>query len=230
MVLKHTEIKAIIFDLDGVILNVHNRYYASYVKAFETKGIFKRLDKKNLIQMKRRGLSGLDITRYLAPDADEKLVTELDSLRRKLMNGDELLYMDYPFPGVRAFLERLKDKNITLVALTLRSKQNAKQQLERLSLLQYFDKVVTEQDVDPVEGKYSALTEILRKFKLEPQNVLFVDDTKYGIRAGHRLGIITVGVLSGLSNKRVLEKEMPHTILKDVTRLTVDKVRYSNEQ
>lgn len=222
MVSKRREIKAIIFDLDGVILNVYARYYSSYVKAFERKGILKKLDKKNLIQMKRSGLSGLEIISYLASGVDGELLTELHSLRKKLMNSDELLYMDCPFPGVSALLECLKDKNIALAILTLRSKLNAEQQLERLSLLEYFDTVVTRQKADPLEGKYRGLTEILRKLKVDPQNALFVDDTKYGIRAGRRLGVITVGVLSGLSNKRVLEKDMPDIILKDVTRLRVD--------
>lgn len=223
MVLKHREIKAIIFDLDGVILNVNKRYYTSYVKAFEKRGVLQKFDKRNLIQMKRGGMSGLEIIRYLAPDVDEELLTELDSLRKRLMNSDELLYMDYPFPGIRAFLESLKDKNIALAILTLRSKQNAEQQLERLSLLQYFDEVVTKQNADPLEGKYSGLKEILGEFKVVPQNTLFVDDSEHGVRAGHRLGVITVGVLSGLSNKGVLEKEKPHTILKDVTKLAVDR-------
>lgn len=175
-------------------------------------------------------MSGLEIIRRLAPDVGEELLTELDRLRKRLMNSDELLYTDYPFPGVRAFLESLKDKNIALAILTLRSKRNAEQQLERLSLLQYFDKVVTKQNANLLEGKYSGLTEILRKFKIEPQNALFVDDTEYGIKAGHRLGVITVGVLSGLSNKRILEKETPHTILKDVTKLTVDRDKILSEE
>lgn len=223
MVSEQRDIKAIIFDLDGVLLNVCDRYYISYVKAFERNGVLKRIDKNSLIKMRRKGMSGLKIIKHLASDIDEKALFEVDDLRKKIVDDDELLRMDYPFPGVKTFLQSLRERNILLAILTLRSKQNAERQLKRLSLSQYFDAIVTKQNTSPLEDKYDGLMEILRKFKVQPQNAIFVDDTEYGIKAGHRLGVITVGVLSGLSNKCVLEKEMPHTILKDVTKLTVDR-------
>jgi phosphoglycolate phosphatase len=222
MVPKQGRIRAIIFDLDGVLLNVYDRYYISYVKAFERKGISKKIDKRDLIQMRRSGVPGLEIIRHLAPDTDEEVLIEIDDLRKKVVDDDEFLCMDYPFPRVRNFLEGLKGKNIALAILTLRSKQNVERQLQMLSLLQYFNKIVAKQNTSPLEGKYDGLIEILREFKVELQNVIFVDDSECGIETGHKIGVITVGVLSGLSGQCVLEKEMPDIILKDVTRLRVD--------
>ena len=77
MVCKQRKIKAIIFDLDGVILNVNNRYYTSYVKAFERSGILKRIDKNGLIQMRRKGMPGLEIIKHLDSDIDEKTSVKL---------------------------------------------------------------------------------------------------------------------------------------------------------
>jgi phosphoglycolate phosphatase-like HAD superfamily hydrolase len=61
--------------------------------------------------------------------------------------------------------------------------------------------------------------EILDEFGVKAEDTILVGDTEDDIKAGYKAGVATVGVLSGLSGRSVLEKENPSLILDDITKL-----------
>jgi phosphoglycolate phosphatase len=212
---KQDNIKAIIFDLDGTLLNMHDRYAASYIKAFEEMQVSgMNIDPKEIIQMRRAGMSGLEIIKRIAPDIDEEALIKVDESRRRMVEETSLLDTDYPISGLERLLENLKKENIKLAILTLRKERSdVQRQLEKFLLLHYFDRIVV------TEEKYNGLMEILDEFGVKAEDTILVGDTEDDIKAGYKAGVATVGVLSGLSGRSVLEKENPSLILDDITKL-----------
>ena len=212
---KQDNIKAIIFDLDGTLLNMHDRYAASYIKAFEEMQVSgMNIDPKEIIQMRRAGMSGLEIIKRIAPDIDEEALIKVDESRRRMVEETSLLDTDYPISGLERLLENLKKENIKLAILTLRKERSdVQRQLEKFLLLHYFDRIVV------TEEKYNGLMDILDEFGVKAEDTILVGDTEDDIKAGYKAGVATVGVLSGLSGRSVLEKENPSLILDDITKL-----------
>lgn len=225
--LLRQNIKAVIFDLDGTLISVTDRYYSSYVRALDSVGINTKLKKHVLTKMRRAGMSGQEIMAHLLPTINQETILEIDRLRKRIVSQPILLSRDYLIPGVKEFLEGLKSSDILLGVLTLRSSLNVgRQQLDKLSILKYFDEVVIKRNVNrPLKEKYKGLLEMLGQFKVQPRNTILVDDTEIGIIIGHKAGVITVGVLSGLSSKTTLEKANPDIILRNVTDLRIDKTK-----
>lgn len=213
-------VKLVIFDLDGTLLNVYDRYSISYVKAFEkmqVPGV--KIDREKIIRMRKAGMSGLVIIRKIAPNLGETKSIELDEMRKKIMNGDNLFTTDHLILGTKPTLKNLKRKNIKLALLTLRRKKSLEKQLRGSLLMNCFDLIITRWGVDPLEEKCDGLAEILGELKMQPKETVFVGDTDCDIKAGRRIGVITIGVLSGLSGQDTLERENPDLIIKDITRL-----------
>jgi phosphoglycolate phosphatase len=172
------------------------------------------IDPKEIIQMRRAGMSGLEIIKRIAPDIDEEALIKVDESRRRMVEETSLLDTDYPISGLERLLENLKKENIKLAILTLRKERSdVQRQLEKFLLLHYFDRIVV------TEEKYNGLMEILDEFGVKAEDTILVGDTEDDIKAGYKAGVATVGVLSGLSGRSVLEKENPSLILDDITKL-----------
>lgn len=218
--MKQMAVKLVIFDVDGTLLNVYERYSISYVKAFEkmqVPGV--KIDRDKIIGMRKGGMSGLEIIRKIAPNLGETKSIELDRMRKKIMNEDSLLTIDHLILGTKNTLENLKRKNVKLALLTLRRKKGLEKQLRDFLLMNCFDLIITRWGVDPLKEKYDGLAEILNELKIQLKEAVFVGDTDCDVKAGRRIGVITIGVLSGLSGQEILERENPDLIIKDITRL-----------
>jgi phosphonoacetaldehyde hydrolase len=54
----------------------------------------------------------------------------------------------------------------------------------------------------------------------DPQEVIKIDDTRKGLEAGIRAGVLTIGVLSGTQNREHLQASQPTDILNNITELS----------
>lgn len=209
-------IKLIIFDLDGTLLDVYERYARAYIEALD----ISEKNKKKIIRMKRRGKTPLQIIEAFLDNKGKKEVECYDDMRKRLLYSARLLKKDKPFKGINHALEALKNKNIILAILTLRPKGTTIKQLKIFNLERYFDKIVEiENKNSSFKAKQIGIKSILEYYKIQPSQAIVVGDTKYDILAGNKCGITTVGVLSGFSNFTELKKLRPNYILKDVNEL-----------
>lgn len=211
----------IVFDLDGTLFDISYRYIISYIIALNKTNIsWRKGGEKKILKMRKSGMSGLQIFKNLIPDIEEPLLIEVNELRKKIVNEDLLLNIDYPIHGLEIFLKNLKKNEFRLAVLTARQTiESVEKQLEKFLLLHYFDKIIVKQSTNCVEAKKAGLIEILAEYELEPKNAIFIGDTECDIEAGYKVGLYTIGVLSGLSSRRLLEKA--NIILEDVTKLAI---------
>ena len=133
-------IKAVIFDLDGVIVSTDNYHYRAWKKISDEEGIY--FDRK--INERLRGVSrmeSLDIilekaNREYSQEEKNSFAERKNSLYRNLL--EELTQNDI-LPGVMRVLEILK-KNDIKVAIGSSSK-NTEFILRKIGLHEYFDAI-----------------------------------------------------------------------------------------
>ncbi len=186
-------IKGCIFDLDGVIVDTARYHFQAWRRLANDLGF----DFTEAENEKLKGVSRMESLRLIlswggvqkSPDEQALLAARKNEWYVELisnMTPDEIL------PGVKPFLEELKDKGIK-TALGSASK-NAVAILDRVALTDYFDTIIdgtktTRSKPDPQVFQLGA-----GALGLSPAEVVVFEDAEKGIEAALRGGFWAVGV------------------------------------
>lgn len=187
-------LKAVIFDLDGVIVFTDKFHYQAWKKMADSMGIY--FDEE--INNRLRGVSRMDsldiiLEKYVgAPLSNERkmeLATEKNETYRELL---KTMTPDDVSQEVRDTLAEIRRRGYGISLGS--SSKNAKFILERVNLLDAFDKIsdgnnITNSKPDPEVFLKGA--EFLGE---KPQDCLVVEDAEAGIDAGIAGGMQTAAI------------------------------------
>jgi beta-phosphoglucomutase len=187
------EIKACIFDLDGVIVDTARYHFLAWKRLADDLGIhFTESDNERLKGVSR--MASLEIILELGnikPDNARK--EELASLKNqwyvdyiKRMKPEEIL------PGVREFINELKHANIS-VALGSASK-NTPLILERVNLKNLFDAVADGNNVTKAKPDPEVFLKAAEMLGVNPENCVVFEDAVAGVQASLNAGMKCVGI------------------------------------
>jgi len=187
------EIKACIFDLDGVIVDTAKYHFIAWKALAEKLGIaFTEEDNERLKGVSRmRSLEIiLEIGGIELSEVEKlKYATEKNELYRSYilqMDESEIL------PGVLDFLDGLKSANIPF-ALGSASK-NAQTILEGLHLIDRFAAIVDGNAVTKAKPDPEVFLIGAAKLGVPPNNCVVFEDAEAGVEAALRAGMKAVGV------------------------------------
>ena len=115
------------------------------------------------------------------------------------------------FPGVREALQKVKDSDVKTALLTIGTRQDREKLLAREGLLEFFDCILTQDDLGfgkPDERIYRLA---LEELGVEPHETWMVGDSlEYDVEAPQKIGITGIWVVwpaSKFANMRDLPKE-----------------------
>ena len=185
--------KAIIFDLDGVIVDTAKYHFIAWQEVARQLGInFTKKDNELLKGVSR--VKSLDIILKLGNKSLNK--TEKDAILEAKnqhyleliaqMNEDEML------PGIKELLWDLKQKNIPF-ALGSASK-NARRILEALNITDWFTAIVDGNDVSKAKPDPEVFLIAAKRLGMQPKNCIVVEDAQAGILAAKRAGMKAIGI------------------------------------
>jgi beta-phosphoglucomutase len=188
------QIKACIFDLDGVIVDTAKYHFKAWRRLAnelgfdfseeeneQLKGV-SRVESLNLIL--KWGKKEENDEEVKAAMADKKNAWYLEYIER--MNADEIL------PGAEAFLRDAKSKNIKIVLGS--ASKNSRLILERIGIVHLFDAIIdgnstTKSKPDPEVFLLGA-----QAVGLDPKECIVFEDAEKGVEAALAGGFYTVGV------------------------------------
>jgi HAD superfamily hydrolase (TIGR01509 family) len=207
-------VKAIIFDLDGTLVDSRGAYREAAEMAFASVGEGK-VEARIVTEIPRRLEENLPI---------EDLIWGVDVERFK-----EIYLRAYyrataektrPFLNVAATLERLSS-SLLLAVTTRRNVPEAevRRELVKFGLAKFFRKIVTSQDTLKPKPSPEALIKCAEYLGVRMSDCAVVGDSVIDVRAGKNAGAHTVAVLTGIFNREELEREKPDLILQDVNEL-----------
>ncbi len=187
--------KAVIFDLDGVITDTAEWHYLAWKDLANSIGIdFNREFNEEL-----KGISRMESLEKILEHggvADQYSETEKLALANtKNEKYVQLLTQMKPediFPGVKEFLEELK-KNDILIGLASASK-NAPAILESLKITSYFQTVVDPEEVANGKPAPDIFLKAAEKLAVRPSECIGIEDSTAGISAIKDAGMFAVGV------------------------------------
>lgn len=97
--------------------------------------------------------------------------------------------------GVKEFLDYLKNKNVHLAIATSCNEEMFKPCLERYGIVSYFEHFYTSQNLKINKSNTNFFKEILNEYKIEPDQILFFEDSLASMKCAKSLGFNVVAVM-----------------------------------
>lgn len=190
------DIRGIIFDRDGTILDITGTFYHFILWKASEVGISlpnKEMVLKNLYNEEFWiELSGGDFT-------FRSMVNEhfYDIPKR-------FLQYSTPYPGLKNSLQILYDSGVKMILTSSWSAtEKTKEILRKHEMLGFFSDVFTADDVSKITSIYNTKLELMSKslsiLGTYPEKTVVVGDTYQDVQVGKELGVNTIGVLTGAS-------------------------------
>lgn len=187
------EIRAFIFDLDGVIVDTAKYHYQSWVRLAKTFGYhFKKRDNEALKGVSR--MQSLEIILRLAGEkrssAEKKtMCAQKNEWYLELIQG---MTKDDVLPGVNRFIRNLRRQN-KKVALGSASK-NARTILKQIKMSHLFDAIVDGTNISKGKPDPEVFLKAAKALSVKTEECLVFEDAAKGIEAANAAGMYTIGV------------------------------------
>lgn len=216
---NNAELQAVVFDMDGVIIDSHPAHYAAWKEFLCT------LDRKvsdNDLSYILDGRNRSDILRFFLGDLSEREVKEYgkrkDEFFQRAANDVQLI------PGVIEFLEHLKERGIAIAIATSAGEIRTRSTMNRMGLSQYFSVTVTANDVTLGKPDPAVYSLACARLNIETNSALAFDDAASGIQAARAAGMKCIGVKND-NSKADLNAAGADWVIQDFLNLTLNDLQ-----
>jgi len=208
------EVKGIILDLDGTIVDSREAYVEAAKAAFAAIRQ-ENVDIEIAIEIPRRLEQNLSINNMInGINAKKFLHAYLKSYYKVTAIKTK------PIPNVSETLKKLSQKaKLALVTMRHVPREKVIRELENFGLAKYFQLVVTAFDTSQPKPSPEALIRCAKQLGIQISECAVVGDSVADVRTGRNVGAKTVAVLSGIFTREELEMEKPNLILKSINEL-----------
>jgi phosphoglycolate phosphatase len=219
---KHSlAVDAVIFDLDGTLIDSAPIYYELIEVIFERLSI-PPVDREVLLEAMKDGEFEWDL---VLPDGmkarKEKVIKNarsiIDDIAPSMFRKQVKL-----IPGTAEVLKEIAAEGLrlALATSTLRDYMAVKlAPLKEAGIENLLEIIITADDVRNKKPHAEPLLKCSRMLGLDPGQCAYVGDTRVDIRAGKAAGMQTVGVLTGFDGYEALKNEKPTVIIDSVVDL-----------
>jgi HAD superfamily hydrolase (TIGR01549 family) len=187
-------IKAVIFDIDGTLVDSNLQHVEAWRESFAHFG--KELSADELHAQIGKGGDQL-MPVFLSQRELEHFGKELEALRGEIFTRDYLPNVE-PFPKVGELFERLKNDGVQIALASSAKEQEVEHHQKKLGVEGLVD-VATSKDDAEHSKPYPDIfeTALARLEDVQPDEVIVVGDTPYDVEAASRCGLKTIALLSG---------------------------------
>ena len=200
----------IIFDIDGTLTSTNELIYASFNHIAE-KYLHKKFTDKEITDM--FGPTEDVILKQLCPD-------NYDAVRKDYYDFYEKNHgMAHLYPGIIETLNILKKKNVLLSIYTGKGRDASIITLKKLKIFDYFNLIITGDEVREHKPSPEGITLFLEKFHLPKDNVLMVGDSPADIKASRAAGVKVASVIWDAYSKEAVIKLSPDYLFNSVVEL-----------
>jgi HAD superfamily hydrolase (TIGR01549 family) len=198
-------IQAVVFDLDGTIVQFNLDYKAARAEVIEflvnqgfpqsvfsmNESVFEML-KKTEIYMQNHKI-GKNF-----PQLKKDVLSIMEKFEMQSAKTTQLV------PGIREALQALKERKLKLGLFTVNSKKATEHILFTFRLKSYFNTVVTRDSVSFVKPNPIHLETALKALKAKPEETIVVGDSIMDMKSAQELNVFAVGTSTGFATPEQL--------------------------
>lgn len=205
-------IQAVIFDLDGTLVDSNDLHVESWDRAFRHFG-----KQFSLEALRRQIGKGSDqyLPEFLTDQEIQKFGKKLDKYRSKLFTKEYLPRVK-PFPKVRELFERIRGDGKQIALATSSKESESKIYKKLLQIEDLIDAETNADDADKSKPCPDIFEAALQKLdQSQSSQVIVVGDTRYDVEAAQKASLATIGLLCGGSSESSLREEGAIAIYRD---------------
>jgi beta-phosphoglucomutase family hydrolase len=212
---------AVIFDMDGVIIDSEPIYFEAGDKLFRYLG----LDVSEEEHHSYVGIRSKDMWSHIRNKYKIDLSTE------ELVEMEMNIYIDYllskkdekPIPGVVELIEDLYKNNIDLALASSSSIKSIKIVLDMFNLEKFFKIIVNGYEVENGKPAPDIFVYAAKRLGVQPEGCIVIEDSKNGIEAAKSAGMKCVGFKNLNSGKQDLSSA--DMVIDSFSQLNYEKLR-----
>lgn len=197
---ERIKLKAVIFDLDGVIVDTEGLQWYGWVEVLKDFKI--RLDKTKYISQ-YAGKTGTLVESELIKEhkldiKEGSLLKQKEELLLKILKSKKINLMPYAREAIGFFL----DKSIKTAVVSGSPKQEVILKLKKNDLLDKFSFFISRNDVEKGKPSPESYLLAIKRLKTNPENCIVFEDTQYGIESAKKTDLICFVIPNEFSNKQ----------------------------
>lgn len=184
---------AVLFDMDGLIVDSEPIHAETYCRIFTDMGLkITPEDYRRAINIGTMNVGEL----YYSIGGKEEHWQDVNKHKARLFTQlvEEKAVL---LPGVLTLLDSLKSENVPAALCTSAGNTTLTAIMAKFDLLHYFDAVVTWQDVQATKPEPDAYIEGARRLGLRPDECIALEDSPRGALAAYNAGMKCIAVPTG---------------------------------
>jgi beta-phosphoglucomutase family hydrolase len=182
--------EAVIFDMDGVIVDNSKYHRLAWEQYIEKKGL--HADKKKLYET--YGMRNIELIKIIFGDGISQQEAEIIGKEKEQVYRDIYLEAIKPAKGLIPYLQFIKEKNLKTAIATSACIENVDFTIDNLGIREYFDVIVSEKDVTEGKPHPDVYLKAAKKLGVSPTQCLVIEDAVAGVEAGKRAGAFVAAV------------------------------------
>ena len=214
-------LKAIIFDLDGTLVDSLPYHHESWRIFFKKNNIEK--NDFNEIYKNYKGGGTLELMTSVFGDIYTK-----DELE-KMSDDKEVIFRDiyrskiFPINGLRKFLDNLKKNNILLSIGSNAIRKNVLMTIKELGITNYFSSIICGDEVSKGKPDPEMYIKTLSNLNVNKNECIIFEDSIEGVTAAKNANIKAIGITSSQSSE-TLKSVGAFKTIEDYTKISIDNI------
>lgn len=212
-------LRAVIFDLDGVIVDSHPAHQRAWKMFFRSLG--REVSDRELAFV-LEGQKREDILRHFLGELTDEQVRYYGARKEALFcySAAELKTI----PGLPEFLDALEEAALPLALASSASRGRASYMLEQLDLKHRFQVIVAGDDVRKGKPEPAIFRLAAERLGVAAANILVCEDAVCGVEAAKKAGMKCLAIAAN-GRGPLLEKAGADRVIPDFTRASMDDLR-----
>lgn len=199
-------IKAVLFDMDGLMFDTEKLSTQAYIKAAEKQGYKMSVEETHLVL----GFN-VESTYKFFEQYFEKLDNGVDG--KKLVDYhyeyiENILYTKGPdkMPYLEELLDYLKENNYKIAVASSSDLDHIKNNLEKTGVKHYIDVIASGEEVENGKPAPDVFLLAAERLNISPENCLVLEDSKFGIQAAHSANMRVIMVPDSIKPDEEIKK------------------------
>ncbi len=191
---------AVLFDMDGTLVDSNYLHVYAWTRAFQGAGIAVESWRIH----RSIGMDGNRLIQSLAGDADDDAAKQAKDLHTRYLK--EAAPLLRPLPGARELLERVSSLGLQVVLASSASEDELSLSREVLDCDDLVSAATSSKDVDVAKPEPTIIEVAMERAGVDAGHAVYVGDAVWDVIACDRAGVPAIGLLSGGVSREELEK------------------------
>ena len=184
---------ALLFDLDGTLINTDALHFAVFKELFAERG--REIDQDFYLSEIHGKMNAGIFATYIPDENPEALSQDKESRFRDVLGAEVP-----PMPGTTELLSQARDLGWAMAVVTNAPRDNAHAMLAAIGLADAFDTIVIGEECTHGKPHPEPYAAAMRQLGVAPERAVVFEDSPSGLRSAVAAGAFAIGVRSSLDD------------------------------